>query len=354
MHSLHEARSGSSVTIVECDEAWRTRWDAYAEACPHASLYHLWAWRDVNRAAFGHHTTALAAVDGERIRGIFPVVHVRSALFGRLGCSMPFVNFGGPASDDAATDAALLAEGAALVERARLAYLEVRSRRHLGEQYPTDTRKISMTVDLPADPDVMWDKFKSGHRQAIRKAVNAGFVARHGGRELLADFYDVLSESWRDLGTPFYRRQYFDRLLDTFGDRLWITVVYHGNEPAAAQLAGMFGDTVEGMWLGMREKFRRLYVGYVLYWELLKYACERGQRKYHLGRSTADSGAEAFKKKWNAYPTQLYWHYLAPAGRPLPGLNVDNPKYRLAIDTWRRLPVGVTRLIGPFIARGIP
>ena len=89
-----------------------------------------------------------------------------------------------------------------------------RSTRRLGEQYPAQTHKISMTVDLPADPDAMWTGFKSSHRQDIRKAANAGFVARHGGRELLAPFYAILSESWRDLGTPFYGRRYFDALFD--------------------------------------------------------------------------------------------------------------------------------------------
>jgi FemAB-related protein (PEP-CTERM system-associated) len=354
MDAAPAARSGSPLTIVECDDTWQTRWDAYTDGCPHASLYHLWAWQDVNRTVFGHRTTALAALDGDRIRGIFPIVHVRSALFGRLGCSMPFVNFGGPASDTPEVDAALLTEGAALVARERLDYLEVRSTRQLGEQYLTQTHKISMTVDLPTDPEVMWTKFKSAHRQDIRKAANAGFVAKHGGRELLADFYAILSESWRDLGTPFYSRRYFERLFDALGDRLWITVVYHAEEPAGAQLSGTFQETAEGMWLGMREKFRRMYAGYVLYWEILKYASQRGQRKYHLGRSTADSGAEAFKKKWNAYPTQLYWHYLASEGRPLPQLRVDNPKYRLAIDTWRKLPLSVTQLVGPYLARGIP
>jgi FemAB-related protein (PEP-CTERM system-associated) len=342
------------MTIVECDEAWRARWDAYAQRCEHASLYHLWNWREINSAVFGHRTIALAAVEGEELRGIFPIVLVKSLLFGSIGCSMPFVNFGGPASDTPEIDAALLAEGARIVARERLDYLEVRSTRSLGDTYPSMTHKISMTVDLPPDPEAMWTRFKSAHRQDIRKAANTGFVARHGGRELLNDFYAILSESWRDLGTPFYSRRYFETLFTALPDRFWITVVYKGEEPACAQLSGVFRDTAEGLWLGSREKFRRMYAGYVLYWEILKYASERGQRKYHLGRSTADSGAEAFKKKWNAYATQLYWHYVMREGRPVPQLSVDNPKYRLAIDTWRKLPVPVTQVVGPLLARGIP
>ncbi len=58
----------------------------------------------------------------------------------------------------------------------------------------------------------------------------------------------------------------------------------------------------------------------------------RGCTRYHLGRSTADSGAEDFKKKWNATASQLYWYFHRPSGGEMPQLNVDNPKYKLAIQ----------------------
>ena len=249
-----------------------------------------------------------------RIVGVFPVVQLRTLLFGRLGCSMPFVNYGGPAADTPAIDAALLAEAERTAIRDRLKYLEVRSIRALPGDYPVSTHKISLTVDVPADPDVMWKGFHTSHRQDIRKATKAGFESKEGGRELLDDFYAVLEESWRALGTPFYDRRYFERLFDALGPHLAITTVYLDGEIAAAAMHGHFRDTGEGLWLGMREKFRRLYVGYVLYWEILRRAAGRGIRTFHLGRSTADSGAEAFKKKWNAYPKPLYLVLLRAAG----------------------------------------
>jgi hypothetical protein len=32
----------------------------------------------------------------------------------------------------------------------------------------------------------------------------------------------------------------------------------------------------------------------------------------------------------------------------------DQPRYRLAIEVWKRLPVWLTRWLGPPIVRGIP
>ncbi len=342
------------MTIVECDERVRAAWDDYVSACPLGSLYHLWGWADVNRRVFGHRTRMLTAMEGDRLTGVFPVVEVRSLLFGRLGCSMPFVNYGGPATESSEVEVALLEEGEKLAVREGLKYLEVRSMRPLAGSYPSTSHKVSLTVDVPADADDMWKAFQSSHRQQVRKAIKSGFETRRGGRELLDDFYRVLSETWRDLGTPFYSKRYFETLFDVFGDRLFITAVYLGGEVAAAEMHGVFRQTGEGLWLGVREPFRRQGVGYVLYWEILQRASAAGLRKFHLGRSTADSGAETFKKKWNAYPLPLHWYYCGNGDRPLPGLNVANPRFRQAIAIWRKLPLGVTRALGPLIARGIP
>jgi lipid II:glycine glycyltransferase (peptidoglycan interpeptide bridge formation enzyme) len=139
-----------------------------------------------------------------------------------------------------------------------------------------------------------------------------------------------------------------------FPGSIRIFVVDHKGFPVSAALNGYFRGIVEGMWLGTRPSHRELEPSYVLYWEMIKDSCERGFQHFHLGRSTVDSGGEIFKKKWNAYPTQLYWQYIVRNGRPMPQLNVSNPKYKLAMSVWRRLPRSVTRVIGPLVAKGIP
>jgi hypothetical protein len=51
---------------------------------------------------------------------------------------------------------------------------------------------------------------------------------------------------------------------------------------------------------------------------------------------------------------QLHWHYWLASGGELPQLNPNNPKYRLAISVWQRLPVWLTKLMGPPIVRNLP
>jgi lipid II:glycine glycyltransferase (peptidoglycan interpeptide bridge formation enzyme) len=92
----------------------------------------------------------------------------------------------------------------------------------------------------------------------------------------------------------------------------------------------------------------------LLYWEAIRLAIENGFGKFDFGRSTPDEGTYRFKEQWGARPVQLHWHYLMRDNASLPELNTKNPKYQLAIKVWQRLPVSVTKLIGPTIVKNIP
>ena len=340
--------------IIRCDASHDAAWNAFVHACPRASFYHRAEWRDINARCFGHETVHLAAVDDGRVVGVFPIVRLKSLLFGHIACSMPFVNYGGPCGETDAIEQALLTAGAAEADRWGVDYLEMRSQRYLGDAYPSSDHKVSMTIALNPDPEVLMAAFKRDQRAEIRKAAKNGFVTKFGAH-LVDDFYAVLSSSWRELGTPIFGIDYLRAILAAFPDATRICVVYdqHGT-PAAGAFDGIHSGTVEGMWLGMRGEYRQQLVGYVLYWELIKHACEIGGRMFHLGRSSKDSGGETFKKKWNAETLQLYWTYVLRSRTEMPSLNPDNPKFRLAIKAWQRLPVGVTQVIGPYIARSIP
>lgn len=341
--------------IIRCTADHDREWNRFVAESPRASFYHRAEWRTINQRCFGHETAFLGAVAGDgSIVGVLPLVRLKSTLFGNVACSMPFVNYGGPCGIDDGVEQRLLDEAQTVIERWGADYLELRTKRYLGDAFPSSDHKVSMTIALDPDPEVLWNRFKTGQRNEIRRAYKNGFTARFG-REGLDDFYTVLSESWRDLGTPIYRKSFLKAILDAFPDATRLCVVYaEDGTPVAGAFDGIHAGTVEGMWLGMRSEYRKQLVGYVLYWELIKHACEQGYARFHLGRSSKDSGGEQFKKKWNAESLQLFWHYILRNRSDIPSLNVQNPRYQLAIQMWRRLPLGVTQAVGPFIARSIP
>lgn len=341
--------------IVETrTEAATGEWDAFVGARPDGSFYHCRGWQRLNEAHFGHSTLYLEARDGQDLTGVLPLVLTRSRIFGRILCSMPFVNYGGPVAVDAEATRLLIEAAQERAAQLHVDYLELRCAAPLDTDMLASLHKVSMTIELQPDPDTLWNGFSSKHRTAIRRVYKDGLAVKSGGRELLPIFYSVMQRSWRDLGTPLYAPTYFEAILDEFPEQTRIFVCSRGDEPVAVAFNGYFAGKVEGMWAGTTQAGHDMNANYVLYWEMIKDACERGFRLYHLGRSTAGSGAELFKKKWNAEPTQLYWYYYRPEGTETPVVNVNHPTFRFGIAAWRKLPLWATRVLGPPLARNIP
>jgi hypothetical protein len=85
----------------------------------------------------------------------------------------------------------------------------------------------------------------------------------------------------------------------------------------------------------------------------MRRACERGVRVFDYGRSKQGTGSYSFKKNWGFEPEPLYYEYQLVNAKSMPNVSPTNPKYRLFIDLWKHLPLPVTRLIGPCIARNL-
>jgi len=350
--ALPETAGTAAVEISQRADA--AEWNAFLARTPGGSFYHLFEWGDVNRSELGHEFMPLVARSGGNIVGVLPLVFVRSRIFGRILCSMPFVNYGGPCAETPSVAVALTRAAMDAAKSGGADYLELRCTSKLDVDIPVSMRKVSMTVELAPDPDVLWNAFTSKHRKNVKRAYKDELATKVGGQELLPTFYSIMEESWRSLGTPLYKRSYFERIVATFPESTRIFICHRKDEPLAAAFCGYHNGIVEGLWAGGTVASRKLDANYVLYWEMIRDSCQRGFQRFHLGRSTADSGGEVFKQKWNATASQLYWHFYRPDGGAMPELNVANPRYQLATRIWRKLPAAVTRVVGPPLARIIP
>ncbi len=85
----------------------------------------------------------------------------------------------------------------------------------------------------------------------------------------------------------------------------------------------------------------------------LRYRWMHCQQVFDFGRTSQDSSTYQFKKQWGAVPHPAEWQYYLRQG-DIADMRPHNPKYQKFIQVWQRLPVRVTRLIGPSIVRGIP
>jgi serine/alanine adding enzyme len=344
----------SRVRLIEAGSADAARWDNFVNAAAGSSLYHLYGWRDVVEQTFGHRTFYFSAVDDSRVVGVFPCVRLKSFVFGHMLVSMPFFNYGGICAESEEARRALLLRGIDTAKETGADFLEIREEEERSDALPCKTAKVSMRLRLPASGDELWKSLGSKLRNQVQRPRKEGMTATVGREEALDDFYDVFAANMRDLGTPVYPKAFFGNILRRFPDRTWICTVHMDRTAVAAGFLAGFKDRLEMPWASSLRAYNRLSPNMLLYWRSLEFACERRYEVFDFGRSTPGEGTYRFKEQWGATPRQLYWYYWLPSGAEMPQVNPKNPKYRAAIAAWQRLPIGLTRRLGPKIVKYLP
>lgn len=335
-----------------CDEA---SWDEYVHAHPSASGYHQFAWRRVLEESFGHRTVYLSVKNQQgEVRGILPLVCLSSRLFGRFLISLPVFNYGGLLAENQMVRDYLLTAAVLVAKDLEAEHIELRQTELLDLGWQRRQHKVSMRLNLPADFEVLWKEFPAKLRSQIHRAQKEGMVVRIAGKELLDDFYQIFSRNMRDLGTPVYGKKFFESILRAFPKEAKICTVSLQARPLAAGFLYGFRERLEIPWASSDRRYSRLAPNMLLYSSVLEYACRSGFRTFDFGRSSIDSGTYRFKEQWGAQPVPLFWYYWLNHRGPLPELNPQNPKYNLAISLWRKLPVPLASIVGPYIARHLP
>ena len=312
-------------------------------------------WLPVLRDALGHRVHLLEARAGDATAGILPLAEIRGPLFGRFLVSLPYLNSNGILATSNEAESALVGRAVELADDLGVRYLELR------HEKPTDhpalagkvTNKVHMRLQLPATAELLWKQLDGKVRNQVRKGEKNNFAVVWGGHDLLDEFYAVLAENMRDLGTPVYGRKLFAGILTTFPNDAELCVVRSAGKPIAAAMLLHGPGVTEVPTASSLRAYNPTCANMMMYRQLLDRAIGRGQAVFDFGRSTLDGGTFKYKKQWGAEPHPAVWEYYTRTG-DIGEMRPDNPRYDRVIRMWQKLPVWVTKLIGPPIVRGIP
>jgi len=344
--------------LIHTPQTYRARLPIWADFVRRQGRFHLSyhpAWLAVLEQGLQHEPYVLEAVEDGELRGILPLALVKSRLFGRFLVSLPYLNYGGIVSDCEETAEHLVDRSIELAARLDTRTLELRQEYELDHPgfITWKGKKVHMRLDLPGTIAELWKQVGSKVRNQIRKGEKAELKVVWDGEKLLDEFYAVFSRNMRDLGTPVYGRRLFRAALEQFPERAEICVIRSGKKPiAAALLTHGWGVTEVPSASSLRE-YNSTCANMLMYWNLLLRAIERGQQSFDFGRSSPDSPTYKFKEQWGARPAPAVWHYHMRAGH-ISDMRPDNPRNQRMIRIWKRLPVPLTRVIGPPVMRGIP
>ena len=331
-----------------------SEWNTYVINHPEASLYHRVDWRNVIQESYGHEHFYFVARDSQhKVVGILPLTRLSSHLFGDFLVTTPYFMLGGALADHHSVEQLLMQHANRYAASLGIDHIEYRDSTPRNE-LPVREDKVNMILTLPDTYTELWASFTSKLRAQIKRAKREKPEIYLGGKEHLDDFHRVYARNMRDLGSPPHSKQFILNIMETFPNNCWVIVICLNRRPVAAGMLISHGDTLEIPLASTIREVNPLSINMLMYWEILKFAIQGGFRYFSFGRSTRGSGTYRFKKQWGAQVHQLYWHYGLVKRGELPMLSPANPKYAMLINIWKRMPVKLTKWMGPRIVKNIP
>ncbi len=325
-------------------------WDAFVEATPGATLAHAAGWARVVRESYGLSPVYLAARDSEGgLCGVLPLVRFRT-LFGRRELvSMPYLDTGGILASRPEAERALLEAALGEMRDARAIALELRQATALAEgpDAPPGTR-IDLVLPLPSDEEALWKGLSAKVRNQTRKASKEGLVLDDAAGAALVDrFYEPFCVNMRDLGSPVHARAFYAAIARAFGDRVRFVVVRDAARSIGGLVALRYAGLVTVPWASTLRAERARCPNNLIYWEALRWAVAGGARAFDFGRSPPGSGTHRFKLGWGAEERPLAWLRLDATGAVISPKAAGGGALEKLGDLWSRLPVPLTRALGP-------
>jgi len=345
------ATAPDALRLRELQPAAFSKWDEFVSACPEATFFHRAGWKTVIERAFGHRTTFLYAEAGGRIEGVLPLAEVSSILFGHALVSLPFCVYGGIAAGSERARRLLDEAAGAMAEERRVDHLEYRSLTVSHPEWAHTDLYVTFRKAIAPDVEHNLNEIPRKQRAMVRKGIKAGLKSEID--QGVERFFAAYAQSVHRLGTPVLSSRYFEILREVFGPDCEVLTVTLDGGLVASVMSFYFRDEVLPYYGGGTGQARDVAGNDFMYWELMRRACQRGIRMFDYGRSKRGTGSFDFKKNWGFEPQPLHYEYRLVRGKRVPELNPLNPKYRLLIKLWQRLPLSLANRIGPHIAKSL-
>jgi FemAB-related protein (PEP-CTERM system-associated) len=321
---------------------------------PYGSPFHLTAWKRSIEETFGYRPYCLMATEGECIRAVLPLFLVQNFLTGKALISSPFAVYGGVLADSPEAATALREEVRALGASLNVDYVELRNFHEdqcLG--FSRVDRYVTFLQELGADEKAILDAIPRKTRAAVRKSFRYELSTEIASKP--EAFVDLYLASLHRLGTPSFPERHFKTLLRNFGSMADVREVRREGKAVAAVLTFFFRDRLVPFYGASDPAHNDCQPNNFMYYDLMRWGRANGYNVFDFGRSKKEgSGSYDFKAHWGMEMRDLPYEMLLVRRKTLPNFSPNNPKLGLAIRVWQKLPLSVTRALGPMFIRLFP
>lgn len=350
---MRESRPAGLLQTGLLSEGQNGEWDRFVLGHPRGGPFHLIAWKKSIEETFGYRPLYVMAAEGARIRAVLPLFLVRNPLIGKALISSPFAVYGGLLCDSEESRAAVRGYVEELSRYLAVDYVELRNAHEeqcLG--FERVSRYVTFEQQVGPDEQVILQSIPRKTRRMVRIALEKSFEMRATTDSAI--FEDLYSKNLRRLGTPCFPRRHFARLRANYAGMLDFREVWLEGKAVAAVMSLYYMDRVLPYYGASDPEVNYAAPNNFMYFDLMRQAGENGYRRFDFGRSKKGSGSYDFKSHWGMVERELPYEILPVRRKSIPNFSPANAAFRLPIEIWRRLPLWLTRMLGPFLIRLTP
>lgn len=342
---------GIQISLLEASD--HIGWDAFVNDHQQGTFCHLVGWKTVIEQGAGQHCPYLVAKQDGEIVGVLPLTVKKHFLFGKALISNMFCVYGGALTADETVAVTLYEHAWSFAQDHQLPVLELRAdvpEAVKDASWDTATGSATFNRQLAATDDEQLLMIPRKQRAVVRKSLKNNLSTNWVGDT--DTFYDLYARSVLALGTPVFPKKLFAALASVFGDAVQVQLTLGPDgRPVASLMSFYFNQTVMPYYAGGSAFVRPLGAHDFMYYNLMLHARERGCSIFDFGRSKVDSGPYKFKKNWGFEPTPLHYCSRIAPGAAQPNLSQQAGPFATLSKVWKKLPLGVSKILGPPLAR---
>ena len=339
------------VEIVGLSEGGQ-EWLSYLDSDANANICHHPAWGSIFGETFGFDSILILHRTKDKIDGGLPLVSIDQHITGRALISMPFINYGGILGQNSETINDIVAVCRNIVKSGNYGFVELRHLKSGLDNLPdkSDQKRITFQLDINRPIDDILGGFKKQMRTRIRKSEKQGLTF-YQGQERIDDFYNLFAQGQKELGTPVLPKQYFISVFKHLSNHALMMIAYKNDVPIGGKLLIKYKDRVIMTRGCYPNGYKHLLANYYLTWILIQ---QLALGPYHIldfGRSAPGSGGHLYNSNWGPEEIPIYTDYIIGKPGSIPDLKPESSRYGYASRIWRKLPLPLTKLVGPKLSR---
>ncbi|KAF5413920.1 MAG: hypothetical protein C5S48_10150 [Candidatus Methanogaster sp.] len=339
--------------VYNLEEKEENDWDAFISAMENATFYHQIGWKSVIEKTYKHKPYYLVAKEDGNIKGVLPLFLIASVIFGKKLVSIPFAPYGGVCGDDFEAENMLMIEAKRIAKITKSKYIELRNQNEKSRLL-TNSTYVTFHIPLNVGSEVLWKRTSKGARRSTKKAIRNNIEVLMGLR-YLDDFYEMYAIRNNELGSPVHSYHFFKNILKEFPTQSNIQVAKFKDKIIGGKFLLFFRGTITSGWASSDRRYKEYNPNNILTWELIKYGCNNKYSCFDFGRSEWNSGTFRFKKAWaGSVIKPLYYQFYIPGSGEPPDFTQSSPMRQKFAMVWKRLPLSMTKAVGPIMRRNFP